>query len=353
MVITGSILPYVVGGLGFFVIVLLVALSALLVWLIRREEPQWVDSDVVAAREAPVLKSMPNSRAHWRVAPAPEWTSTAAAEVLSERLRTMTFQRSGAFTHNGKGTVIDLWALPAHHAAGWIERNAEDEIDLTVCSWDEDGVPIRVSTVKNESSFVLIHGELRQISGSRSPEDLCRQLVELRTGRVLHPFAVETVVELLNREERMRARRLTQDPETADIWGRNLLKTHVMDKATGDKISGRTLRSVFLSQLGDTITDCCLETFAEESRISAAEWARLHERFLVVHDRLSAEELGHLDVCESLSDAERRKIRPFLKKKVPARAAFEAMNAELPFHLRYTEVGRVSDPIEATVYLAS
>ena len=42
--------------------------------------------------------------------------------------------------------------------------------------------------------------------------------------------------------------------------------------------------------------------------ISATEWARLHDRFLVVHDRLSAKELKNLEVCDLLNEREFRRI---------------------------------------------
>ena len=353
MGLVASILPYVVTGLGFLVILLLVVLCILLVMILRHERPEWEASDLEAAREALAVKRIPNSRSHWRAAPEPTWSDPAAVATVVGKMASLGFRKAGTFVHTGREVVIVLFAIPEHRAAGWIQENEGGEIDLTVCSWAEGGAPVRVSTVKNEAAFVLLDGERRKVWASREPADLCRELVRLREGLVLYPVAVENVVDFLNREERQRARCLTADPETAEIWERHLLKAGATDGETGEKIPGKVLRSVYLSQLGDTITDCCLESFAEMTRITAADWTRVQDRFLVIHDRLSTKELGKLGVCEELSREERKRLKTVLRKEVPARQAFEAMNAVLPQHLRFTEVGRVSDPIEATVYLAA
>ena len=85
MEILGSIYPFVIAGLGFLVIALLIALSVLLFMMIRMERPEWESGDVAAARE--VLASVP-----W---PSPAEAREAVLHASDPEMRKHVLERKG------------------------------------------------------------------------------------------------------------------------------------------------------------------------------------------------------------------------------------------------------------------
>src|SRR5262249_67199 len=101
--------------------------------------------------------------------------------------------------------------------------------------------------------------------------------------------------------------------------------------------------------LGD-LEESLRENFLKGNTVSAAEWEKIRNRLLIIHDRLPpdwiSEELLELD-------GEGEYVDPGVFDSGPSRrGAFADYNNALPGHRRFRKLGEVPAPISADVYCA-
>lgn len=101
------------------------------------------------------------------------------------------------------------------------------------------------------------------------------------------------------------------------------------------------------------LQEAILERFAGSGEIAAAEWARLRDRVVVVHDLLGREEAAEI----ARAAADRRAAQPIidtvLAEQLPPIDTFERITAQLPASQRLRLVGEVDHPLYAQIVVAN
>ncbi len=99
----------------------------------------------------------------------------------------------------------------------------------------------------------------------------------------------------------------------------------------------------------EELDDSLRMQFLEESKISAAEWERVRDDVVIIHDKMTQELFDEavspwLEVGKPPDVGEEPGERP--------REVFARLNEQLPPHDQFQRLGKVSTPIEADVYAA-
>jgi len=91
------------------------------------------------------------------------------------------------------------------------------------------------------------------------------------------------------------------------------------------------------------------QQFSRETSLSVAEWERVRDRLVIVHDRLTPEMLD--ETAAEWVDEDVLVPSAVATGESP-RQTFAAFNVRLPSGRRFVKLGEVKEPIEAEVYCA-
>lgn len=122
---------------------------------------------------------------------------------------------------------------------------------------------------------------------------------------------------------------------------------------TDDNI--KMLRDANEAQAAVALTDAVRERFLEQTSMPAAEWERLRDRLLIVHDRLSAEqvcaefEAWAFDEGDDEDDEDDEANTTYPTHLTP-RQGFEYLNSTLPVPRRFEKLAEVEEPVPALIW---
>jgi len=125
-----------------------------------------------------------------------------------------------------------------------------------------------------------------------------------------------------------------------------------MALASGEEYSDEQIAATLELQRWEAIESlntALRKRFAEETTMSVAEWDRISDELLFIHDDLSADELR--DMVEDWFSEDPDQYR--WPEDLPGRETFATVIAQIPENRRPRRVGTVSEPVEADVYTAS
>ncbi len=117
---------------------------------------------------------------------------------------------------------------------------------------------------------------------------------------------------------------------------------------TDDNI--KMLRDANEAQAAVALTDAVRERFLEQTSMPAAEWERLRDRLLIVHDRLSAEQVyAEFDTWAFDKDKDDETNTHYPNNLTP-RQGFEYLNSTLPVPRRFERLAEVDEPVPAHIW---
>lgn len=118
------------------------------------------------------------------------------------------------------------------------------------------------------------------------------------------------------------------------------------------------LREANQSQAAAALTDAVRERFLEQTSMPAAEWERLRERLVIVHERLSAEAVaGEFQAWvfeeneDDDNDDESEENSAYPAHLTPLQG-FEYLNSTLPPARRFEKLAEVDAPVSAHIWRA-
>ena len=119
---------------------------------------------------------------------------------------------------------------------------------------------------------------------------------------------------------------------------------------TDDNI--KMLRDANEAQAAVALTDAVRERFLEQTSMPAAQWERLRDRLVIVHDRLSAEQ-----VCAEFAawafdedNEEKDDANTNYPAHLTPRQGFEYLNSTLPVPRRFENLAEVEEPVPADIW---
>jgi hypothetical protein len=121
----------------------------------------------------------------------------------------------------------------------------------------------------------------------------------------------------------------------------------------------QSLRQTHEAQASIALTEAIRDHFLEESPLSAAEWEKLRDRMVIIHDRM----LPALVASEFLSwsfgedeapfDDDEEQEPPSYPAGLTPRRGFEHLNSTLPAARRFQKIAELSEPVPADIYRAA
>jgi hypothetical protein len=121
---------------------------------------------------------------------------------------------------------------------------------------------------------------------------------------------------------------------------------------TGQECSDEHLeatRQLLAAQAIEQLGTALRERFVATSGISAAEWERVRDRLVIIHDKMTGEMVSDL-VYESLDEDDADGFDA--ESDAPPRTQFAEFNATLPAPRRFERLGTLEEPVGADVYCA-
>jgi hypothetical protein len=123
-------------------------------------------------------------------------------------------------------------------------------------------------------------------------------------------------------------------------------------EVTDDSI--KLLRQANEAQAASALSDAVREKFLEQTSMPAAEWERLRDRLIIVHDRLSADTVsGEFQAWafdeETEADDEGEEAIKY-PEHLTARQGFEYLNSTLPAPRRFEKIAELNEPVPAEIW---
>jgi hypothetical protein len=293
--------------------------------------------------------SMTVTPAHIHLTPVgtASWDNEDAVKRLIEPLAGLGFERVGAFQVDEVGGLqLEAWVLPARSVSAVVYDHPKAGLWLDLFTHFEDGTRFTcANTSRGEGVDHAPGHDSRRYAGLGTKELFERFMAE-RPDRPAKPVSLETFVETFERvyAEEMAWRNSRGGPTEQEIRNVAALSGQGYDDEVIEATHALTRQNA-LEQLDEEIR----QRFLAQTNISAAEWERVRERVVVIHDQMDQ---TAFDCAISQWLDESDLPTPDETDGRALRAIFAEFNEKLPVDRRLTKLGNVSEPVEADVYAA-
>ncbi|MFN3649542.1 MAG: hypothetical protein ACK47B_08150 [Armatimonadota bacterium] len=346
-------------GILFLVLVLVVVGG----FFLLRSKFRKAMSELVAQAEEMKYGITP-TRIHLRRRDAVAWQNPEAAESYSSALLALGFEDAGSYDIEELDFVrLRGFAHPGEsvYAAVYEHEKAGTWFDLV--SFYQDGTSATYSNAPRLAQGMDQRpGHSKTFDNGADLQTLFQRMLAERPGGALSPATTSGFANALERAyaDHMDWRH-ARGPSEDEIR----FVAAEMGEEPSDEQLAEVREQLELQSLAG-LDESLRERFLEQSSLSAAEWEAVRERVVIVHDRLKPEMLAErytewVNMCgeyaeeederEEQDDPEYQKALAAARVSEP-RAAFAALNEQLPEEKRFRLLGTVTYPLPAAVYVA-
>ena len=344
----------IIGGIVLAIIGLLVLGLIVLRWKLRRFVHQFGGmSDMVGASGHVV----PPMRIRLRPDNSYAWRDEIQVDSVGDELAGCGFVRIGTFSSTPPTVPIEAWHDPQQSIYAAICEHPVAGVWLDVLSLGQDGSTYTVSSGPGDQFDRPSDFQLERIPGA-TPKEVVSRFLGTRPDRAAVRTSAETFPAVFE-----------------DLWQRSMefrIEQGVPSEEELRRICSaegeapphemvEQFREMWQLQINEVRERQIREAFLEDSKLTALEWDRMHDRVVFVHDDLPADELAsmiEIDCEDSLSDDEiddayesvEERARELLQD-LSARKAFSKMNSEQDSAVQFRNIGKVARPIAADVYV--
>jgi hypothetical protein len=286
------------------------------------------------------------ARIHLTEMAIPDWENEEAVEAITRELPGLGFERVWTYqVQEIPGLALQAWINPGSATTAIVYEHPVAEVWLDFVTRYQDGTRVTFANTSAGEGVDHAPGHDVQRHPGLEPRELYEKFLAHRPAdKPMEPVSAVTFAAVFQKayadEMDWRNSRGGATPEEiraiADLSGGGY----------SEEILAATSRMAE-QRASAQLEESLRERFLTESGISAAEWERVRDRVLVVHDRMDREFLEA--AIEGLSPSGDG-AGPLLGGT--PRQAFAALNAGLPAEKRFTRLGGVREPVEADVYAA-
>jgi hypothetical protein len=277
----------------------------------------------------------------------PAWKDPATVTRHVEGLRALGFQEAGTFgTEEMDFVRVHALAHPEQCIYAVVYEHDKAGIFMDLVTSYEDGTALTYTTTTEGEQLDQRpgHGKVRIPDGDAA--ELYGRLVAERPQRPMKPAPVEGFPAAFEK-----AYADAMDWRGARGYSEDEIRR--LAEASGQEATDEVVAAVraqMEAQAAAGLQEGLKERYLEQTSMSAAEWERVRERVVFIHDRLNAEQVEEIVgewVSEDESDYSER-----IPADAPGRQAFAAVNATLPERWRFEKLAEMSDPVPTDVYRA-
>jgi hypothetical protein len=327
-------------GLLCFLVLLIVAGILLFVSRLRRGLQEL--SEMGQAGGTP-------ARLHLTPAVSLPWRDAATAEKLRGPLGELGFQPAGLYSGNEiPGLLLDTHAHVEQGAYAVVYEHPQAGVWVDLFSRYVDGTSITYTTTAHGRELDQRPGHGKVCAPELETEALWRRFLAERPQRPLashtpEGFAAEFESSYAEAMDWRNARGYTEEEVRRTL------------EAGGNQPSPEEVEQVrqqMNSQAREALDEVLREQFLGYTTIPAAEWEKVRERVVFVHDRIPAEDVEDLlDTWLEIDWREHQKGAP-RDPGMPPRSAFAALNHRLPAEHQFRKIGEMDRPLPVDVYAA-
>jgi hypothetical protein len=288
----------------------------------------------------------------------PNWTDRGQIEQLAGPLRAEGFADAGIF--DAEPVVgLRLMALvhPRHEAYAVVYQQQGQGVWLDVVSEYADGRVVSYST--NEHAGLLDPPPFKtskSLPEATATELLARFLSERPAG-ARRPVAAASFVESF---ETAWARECDWRAERGGVTEDEIRRLTSRDGAKADDESIARIRQHWQTAINCHYQEQLMEAFLASGQVTAHEWEQFRDRVLFLHDKQSWDEviqLASIGFDVDLDDEADRRRHDWdeierLAAGLAPREAFQRINDRLPTDRRFQQIGQLTQPIPADVYVS-
>lgn len=296
---------------------------------------------ILAAQQPPRITLRPSV--------SPDWEDPEAVDECCAALRGDGFSETGRYRIPEMGDLhVVAFTHPSENYVAIVYDHAEVGVFADVVALFEGGESLTVGNAPTGGELDQRDGHPKIIDSELSPGEMVERLRRESRGRTPRAIPAE---QLPGEFERAYAEemdwRLARGGATEEEIRR--VADGIHDDFDEEQIGAA--RACANMQAAVAMSTACLDTFMEQTLMSVAEWEKIRESVVVVHDQLDTTMvIGEFRTNVELPDPLDESLDSFDPGQRTARQIFMHLNAMLPPVLRYTLIGQVSEPAEADVY---
>jgi len=324
----------ILGGLFVLILVLLVIAGLVIRAKLRRFASELGDA----------LESVPPMEITLAPVAEIDWDDEHAAHEFLRPLPMLGFVEAGRYEiEEMPGVPLAAFVQPETHVVAVVYEHPQAGVILDMVTRYADETSITYTTTTEVGQLEDRPGHAKVSAPEASAEGLYRRLLgERPRGETVGvaPEEFPAVFEQAYADEmewRMAKGGASEDEIRA-------IAEHSGMETSPDEID--IVRRLQHAQAMANIEDALRERFSEETTMSVAEWERVEDLLVFVHDQYAED-----DLRECLEDWTGEEWPEIAAAGTP-RARFAAANAALPAQCRCRLLGTVDKPVEADVYAA-
>ncbi len=297
------------------------------------------------ARDAATTAIPP--RIHLEAAEAIDWDDEERIEALVEPLPGLGFEDAGLYAFREmRGIRLHAWVNPDQSAYAVVYEHPVAGAWMDFVSRYDDGTSITFTNTSQGGGLDHQPGHSIERRPGLDPQTLYREFLEARPPRPAIPVRAGDFVADFEKAyaDEMNWRDGRGGPTEREIRAIAAESGYEDD----DALVGATrepMREQALADLEATLR----QQFSRETSLSVAEWERVRDRLVIVHDRLTPEMLN--ETAAEWVDEDLLAPSAVAPGETP-RETFAAFNVRLPSGRRFVKLGELKEPIEAEVYCA-
>ncbi len=286
-------------------------------------------------------------RIHLQAADAIDWEDEEAIEALVEPLPGLGFEDAGLYEFREMtGFRLHAWVNPEQAVVAVVYEHPAAGAWMDFISRYDDGTRVTFTNTVQGGGLDHQPGHIIERRPGLDPRGLYREFLAARPARPAIPVRAgefAAVFETAYADE-MDWRNGRGGPTEREIRAIATESQFEADDALVEATRGQ-MQEQALADLEVTLR----QRFSQETSLSVAEWERVRDRLVIVHDRLTPEMLD--ETAAEWVDADVLAPSAVAPGQSP-RETFAAFNVRLPSGRRFVKLGEVKEPIEAEVYRA-
>ncbi|MDR3632921.1 MAG: hypothetical protein P4L84_03740 [Isosphaeraceae bacterium] len=276
-----------------------------------------------------------------------DWDDPDTVQEQASALAALGFEKAGDFeVRPVDGLRVEAWMKPAEAITAVIYEHPQAGIWTDLYTHYEDGS--RITYLNSSAGGGVDHApghDVERLPGL-DPAELYRKLLAERPQKPMKHYALSNFAGIFEKAyaDDMDWRNARGGPTEREM--------RAVAALSGDSYSEENLeaaRELLAARAAEQLTDSLREKFLAQSGMTAADWERVRDRVVIIHDRLTGDMLG--DILSEYADEDDLDGFDF-DSDAPARERFAAYNAQRPSERRFELLGTVAEPIEANVYRA-
>jgi hypothetical protein len=290
--------------------------------------------------------SMTPSRISLATEDEPEWEDEDAVHALADELPKLGFKDAGTFAvEEIPGLKLWAWVDPPGGLYSVVYEHPVAGVWMDYVTYYQDGTSLTGSNSTRGGRLDQRPGHAKLYAPGADARTLHQRMVSERPGG---PRKTPSAAEFPAAFEKAYADEMAWRDSRGGPTEREVRAVAAMSGDDYDDGVIEATRQLMQRQALDRLGETLRERFLEESAMPAAEWERVRDRVVIVHDRLTPEMLA--DAVNELSEEE---VDPSdFPEEAPPRRSFASYNDQLPPGRRFRKLGTLKEPLEAEVYCA-